>query len=42
MCFLPLIASLVGVSQENKGGVAVYLDPCFPVMLLLLLVFFFV
>lgn len=35
MCFLPLIAALVEVSQENKGGVAVNLDPCFPVMLLL-------
>ena len=38
LCFLPLIAALVGVSQENKGGVAVYLDPCFSVMLLLFFV----
>ena len=39
MCFLPLIAALVEVSQENKGGEAVYLDPCFPVMLLLFIVY---
>lgn len=38
MCFLPLIAALLEVSQENKGGVAVYLDPCFPVMLLVFFV----
>ncbi len=39
MCFLPLIATLVEVSQENKGGIAVYLDPCFPVILLLFFVY---
>lgn len=33
--FSPLIAALVEVSQENKGGEAVYFDPCFSVMLLL-------
>lgn len=38
--FSPLIvAALVEVSQENKGGEVVYFDPCFSVMILLFFVY---